>query len=461
MSNNDDINPESTLYTLSRRKVLAGMGAVGLASAGAGLGTSALFSDTESFNNNVLTAGTLNLLVDYYSYWDQDIRGMGTVSGTADGPAVTAMLDDMKPGDEGLLAFCFRIDDNPAYIWLCGELVENAENGQNEAEENHSDDTSLDIGELADSIVVDVDYCDVAEDLDANGTDGFDPGDVSKIADVFDGTLAEFLALVNTGVPLDGDASGGVLAPGDQAPFDGLREEEIDNPCLCIEWEIPIEVGNEIQSDSLVFDLEFYAEQARNNDGTNNPCAPSITTRTGEGFAKQQEFGGGVEASFARGRYGNNAPPAPFEVGIGLPGSPTPNWQDQANYVWDSGVTVPFSYSQDGAGNGSFTLDGVMVSSGALPPANGKVAITTKADEATIDVANLVLELDGTPVSLSGPDAISASNDGSGREVTYLVFDTNVGDLANGFEVSGDVTVTLQGDYSGSDEDVAFDISVE
>jgi hypothetical protein len=64
-------------------------------------------------------------------------------------------------------------------------------------------------------------------------------------------------------------------------------------------------------------------------------------------------------------------------------------------------------------------------------------------------------------ITLDGLTAISASNDGSEREVTYLVINTMAADVSAPFELRGDVTVTLQGDYSGNDEDVAFDISVE
>ena len=56
---------------LSRRKILGSVGAVGAAGAAAGLGTSALFSDEESFENNSITAGELDLKVDWeehYSY---------------------------------------------------------------------------------------------------------------------------------------------------------------------------------------------------------------------------------------------------------------------------------------------------------------------------------------------------------------------------------------------------------
>ena len=60
---------------LSRRQLLAGLGGIGLASAGAGLGTSAYFSDSESFDGNQLVAGELDLMVDWeehYSDWSVD-----------------------------------------------------------------------------------------------------------------------------------------------------------------------------------------------------------------------------------------------------------------------------------------------------------------------------------------------------------------------------------------------------
>jgi predicted ribosomally synthesized peptide with SipW-like signal peptide len=62
-------------FDISRRKLLAGLGTVGLASAGAGLGTSAYFSDEEEFTGNQLTAGTLDIKVgweEHYSDWSGD-----------------------------------------------------------------------------------------------------------------------------------------------------------------------------------------------------------------------------------------------------------------------------------------------------------------------------------------------------------------------------------------------------
>jgi len=62
-------------FDISRRKALAALGTIGVASAGAGLGTSAYFSDQETFENNQLTAGTLDMKVDWeehYSDWSDD-----------------------------------------------------------------------------------------------------------------------------------------------------------------------------------------------------------------------------------------------------------------------------------------------------------------------------------------------------------------------------------------------------
>ena len=62
-------------FNISRRKTLAALGTIGAASAGAGLGTSAYFSDQETFQNNSLTAGTLDMKVDWeehYSDWSAD-----------------------------------------------------------------------------------------------------------------------------------------------------------------------------------------------------------------------------------------------------------------------------------------------------------------------------------------------------------------------------------------------------
>mgnify|MGYP000173219149 CR=1 FL=1 len=118
-------------FELSRRKALLGLGTVGLAGAGAGVGTSALFTDEESFTNNTMVAGELDLFVDYWTdATTEAIDGGQTGSGQNDG-GVSAqyVLNDVKPGDEGKLVFCPKIVDNPAWLWAGSSGYTQYENG--------------------------------------------------------------------------------------------------------------------------------------------------------------------------------------------------------------------------------------------------------------------------------------------------------------------------------------------
>ncbi|MGM0372744.1 MAG: SipW-dependent-type signal peptide-containing protein [Halobacteriota archaeon] len=76
MTENEDTNT----FEISRRKTLAALGTIGAASAGAGLGTSAWFSDTESFEGNTLTAGTLDLKVDWEEHYYDGSAGQDLVT---------------------------------------------------------------------------------------------------------------------------------------------------------------------------------------------------------------------------------------------------------------------------------------------------------------------------------------------------------------------------------------------
>lgn len=193
---------------LSRRKMLASAGAIGAASAGAGLGTSAYFSDQESFDENTLTAGELDLKLDYRAtyaggpgrldeidamyddfdveevddeegtylvgeipeieegdLWEDEVQDtdfcdpdVGLINGD-EMPVFT--LDDVKPGDAGEVTVSLHICDNPAWLYMGGELTENAENGQTDPE-TEVDESGGDLGdgagELADAIETTVWY---------------------------------------------------------------------------------------------------------------------------------------------------------------------------------------------------------------------------------------------------------------------------------------------------------------
>ena len=90
-------------FDLSRRKLLAGLGAVGVASAGAGLGTTAYFSDQESFDDNTITAGTLSMFGSWQQLYygaDQSVRPGDY--GDAGRPWVNAFPDDDGDGIQSL-----------------------------------------------------------------------------------------------------------------------------------------------------------------------------------------------------------------------------------------------------------------------------------------------------------------------------------------------------------------------
>ena len=180
---------ESTpkLFNTTRRQLLAGMGAVGLASAGAGLGTTAYFNDTESFAGNTMQAGRLDLMLDYKATYDgpngmelvgqapteqQLIDQYGEViegpltweqradvgfacdtEGLINGDEMPIFeLDDVKPGDWGEVTMSLHICDNPAHVFFRGTVHEDMENGQSEPEAEV--DESTDVGELAENIDV-------------------------------------------------------------------------------------------------------------------------------------------------------------------------------------------------------------------------------------------------------------------------------------------------------------------
>ena len=316
-------------FELTRRQAFAALGTIGVASAGAGLGTSAYFSDQETFENNQLTAGTLDMKVaatEHYSDWSPDeaeYAGMATdaastdirlpagkgqtdardiaidvdgdnyanffdaistdgdgdpynrvnggvsaatdgLCGTesdADGPVIVD-ISDVKPGDFGGAQFAFELCDNPGYVWLTGGLDSANENDVTEPEADDPDEESG-VVELLDAIQVTYSVGPINgdpsgfEDTDA----GFQP--------VEQYTLREFLATLDgDGIALDGDIDAEVGGgTGEQGCFAGSLDDGSAVHQVSVVWWLPIDHGNQVQSDSATFELGFYTEQCRHNAG--------------------------------------------------------------------------------------------------------------------------------------------------------------------------------------------------
>jgi predicted ribosomally synthesized peptide with SipW-like signal peptide len=303
----------SRKISLSRRKALAALGSIGVASAGAGLGTTAYFSDQETFENNQLTAGTLDMTVaatNWYSDWSPDesehagmpsggesadfvlpappdapdardielvvddgegqallrdltentinggVYGSQNLCGTgrnAPEEAVLVDLEDVKPGDFGIVGFRFELCDNPGYVWMQGGLRSKAENGVTEPEADDPDEADGTV-ELLDAIQVAV-FRDLFDAMDQQS---------SQVS------LRTFLTLIENapGYPLVGDIDAENGGGTGRSCFAGGDDTDAATPHdVFVVWWLPVDHANQVQSDSVSFDLGFYTEQCRHNDG--------------------------------------------------------------------------------------------------------------------------------------------------------------------------------------------------
>ena len=193
----------------------------------ASAGTLALFHDTETSKRNIFTAGTLDLKVD-----------------SEDDPNVFHIeFTDLKPGDgmggaeHGLIKHNFYVNNVGT---LDGELtitvknVKNHENGRNEPERKAGDTGAP--GELGEYLIMQLN----------SPLGGFVyyscPSPSPNCAGNRRGHVIncwEAQGAITVGTLSAGASALGVL-----------------------EFMLPSTVGNIIQSDSVVFDIEFYLEQA-------------------------------------------------------------------------------------------------------------------------------------------------------------------------------------------------------
>ncbi len=234
---------------LSRRRLLGGIGAIGVASAGAGLGTTAYFSDQEGFEGNTLTAGTLALIVEQeLTGIDQDGIGPDEAAWyeAGDGEAVVTdqiVVTDAKPGDEYEICWTVEIEGNPAFakVTLDADEQTGAEAGTVSAVDLYDvddDDDMVTIGEAADAVAA------------------LTLSDGSEVV-IYENSLAGLFDALSEGIPVPARSDDGV-------------EEYCHEPGeaveLCVTITIPTTVGNELQGATSTFDVEVYAEQCRHND---------------------------------------------------------------------------------------------------------------------------------------------------------------------------------------------------
>jgi predicted ribosomally synthesized peptide with SipW-like signal peptide len=255
---------------LTRRKILGSVGAVGAAGAGAGLGTSALFSDEESFSNNVITAGTLDMIVDAKlveanTEYENAVGPIDYVE-EADGEVATGLqLSDFKPGDWVIVCYDISVQSNPGCVTITSENLTNYENGANEPERNDGSSTDTSFDNTASAIDNDpaielptgAGKGELGQNLVAEIYEGYDSSVTSDDPRAYlskrDDTTPEGTTLDSA----DGTYSSGVTVGGGVA---------LNQASFYLLLYLPTEVGNVVQSDSVKWDLTFDAIQARNNE---------------------------------------------------------------------------------------------------------------------------------------------------------------------------------------------------
>lgn len=240
---------------VTRRELLAGIGATGLAVVGlrAASGSALAYPNVQQ-----LSTADADLRVS----WREEYNGQLRPGTDDEGPILT--LDNVQPGDEGTLAIRLELVDEDGEttatdpIRLTMAMVADdgsyRENGINEPEQADGD-TTADVvdgdgtvltggGELQDYVDARVWY-DVGWLEVFGASNGRNDGEPV----VAEGTLREVIDALADGRALDADRAtptADCFAPGDEL-------------FLGMEWSIDRDVGDVIQGDSVEFDIAFTA----------------------------------------------------------------------------------------------------------------------------------------------------------------------------------------------------------
>ncbi|SDM61786.1 SipW-cognate class signal peptide [Halogranum gelatinilyticum] len=531
-------------FRISRRSVLAGLGTIGVASAGAGLGTTAFFSDTESVEASI-EAGRLDLLVDFratYKTWlgeastdlivdgpvypvpgdemtyvvgqapdwrdsegnvltgaawaaatsaidacqyenttdirselDQDQYVDGTpdddsdsfYTGYVDGDeGLMFSLNDVKPKDEGEATISLHLCDNPGYIGVTANVLENSENGIVEPEDS-AGDVSSDDGELANYI-----YVRVWMDDDCSNTLN---GEETAL---YQGSLAGLVEAVNEsassqtpvdGLQLMGAGNNGCFAPGVHCvAFDWYficEPEDFDLPSDAIAQGtigdeldaagIPRDV-NVAQTDRLSFELGFNAVQCRHN------TPPAFRHVVGEGFGKNDAGADGlVEPVALEGKIRKGQSPQKGTFAYTLQNNVT-NVSNPLNGTnVPNGTSQSFTLSYDGT-TANLSVDDVddTVDIDVASDITDAVGVTVRGRGTVSNavVENLRLQvpssgIDTTVPTLSAFD--NASYPADNEPERYCAF-LDVDGLDQGFTLTGDATLTWDANSSQEQPAVYF-----
>ena len=250
---------------------------IGIAATMLGAGTLSYFGDSEISYGNTFSAGRIDLKIDVnMSTHKQQWPCGGTIH--VEEPIIFEEKDlvpgdkifnwsDIKPGDFGEATISIHVYSNDAWFWM--RITNPMESGGILTEPEKEESGPEDLGDLAQYIMTRI-------WIDQGATPGFgnDPKDWQE------------------GCPPSGGEGDNIWQPDYEPliyPIEGTEDtlanliyeysvlfsqQKIQNCTMYYlgwEWWVPTEVGNVIQDDSVCFDIEFYAQQWRNNPVPQSP----------------------------------------------------------------------------------------------------------------------------------------------------------------------------------------------
>ena len=460
-------------FEISRRRVLAGIGGVGAASASAGMGTSAFFSDVEQFENDRLVAGELDLGAAWqanYSDWsaDEDTTdattffentrtgtnvnpvGSGIVLSSVDcstipngglAPRTVIEVEDVKPGDFGFtvfkLGFC-TANANAGYLWTNSRMTNTAASGPND-ENDRPEPEVLDPdefdpfgiegidGELGRYLRVRPFYANSANafqalfDFTGSGiafahsffsTFELDVASAPTLLDFTD-ALAQGVGLPLTGNPQDGafeleastdgnfllvrtiDDGGDVFSLLSETPTP-LGTGSANTVLFGLAWGLPLDHANEVQTDSVAFDVGFYAEQARHNTGLGSSIG-------GLELDRSEAIGGGAGHTAATGTgSGTGYAVKVSEASFSGTSGPTTFSDPDPNTALDSGPHVVVGiHAPDFVGTGPAV--------GQAPPLDSLVGFASLPQGGVLGATQIGLGTTGLTGLVDGGPATNAA----------------------------------------------------
>ena len=295
---------ERTLRRISPKRIILAGSVIAIALALVIGATGAFFSDEETSLGNVFTAGAIDLKIDNESYAiDHNIPGYDNPVGDFVASKHTSWelrdltiekffdFIDLKPGDYGEDTISVHVDNNDAWLCAAAQITEDSDVTYTEPEldddqtVNEGNPVGTD-GELDDELnfIFWLDDGDNVYETCGDQTSEcfnenvFLQGSLADMDDAGQITLADAGGSIfddNGPVPGDttfyigkawcfGNLTGAPVSQDNLNTEGPLDRGDAQNPVTGIECD-GAEVDNAAQTDRVVGDIQFYAEQSRNN----------------------------------------------------------------------------------------------------------------------------------------------------------------------------------------------------